>query len=198
MYLSSMVSLALFVLVATLSPGGATTLATASGAHFGLRRSIPLIGGVSAGLASMAALAAAGLAAVLLSAPALQTAMKLVGSAYLLLLAWRVAHGGRPNLDRGVARPASFLSGVGLLWINPKAWAMTLAAAASFSAVSDSVAGSALLLGFTFGLASILSLACWCVAGKLLARALRTDRDWKVLNIVLGVLLVVSTASLWL
>ncbi|MCA3917522.1 MAG: LysE family translocator, partial [Burkholderia sp.] len=59
--------LMLFVIVSTVTPGGATTLATASGAHFGYRRSLPMMAGIAAGLASMAAAAAAGLGSMLLA-----------------------------------------------------------------------------------------------------------------------------------
>ncbi len=47
--------LILFVVVSTITPGGATTLATASGAQFGFRRSMPLMVGIAFGLASLAA-----------------------------------------------------------------------------------------------------------------------------------------------
>ena len=50
--------LILFAVVSTFTPGAATTLATASGAHFGFRRSVPLMAGAALGLASMAATAA--------------------------------------------------------------------------------------------------------------------------------------------
>ncbi|MGW7620021.1 BTAD domain-containing putative transcriptional regulator [Streptomyces antimycoticus] len=64
--------LAVFALIATVTPGGATTLATASGAHFGFRRSAPLMAGIAVGLAAMAAAAAAGLGGVVLAVPWLQ------------------------------------------------------------------------------------------------------------------------------
>ena len=76
---------------ATVTPGGATLLATASGARFGLRRSLPLLAGIAAGLAAVVALAGAGLGSLLQAAPALQSAMRVAGSAYLLWLAWRIA-----------------------------------------------------------------------------------------------------------
>ncbi len=198
MSVASLTPLLLFVLVATISPGGATTLATASGANFGLRKSVPLIVGISVGLASMAALAAAGLAALILSRPALQTAMKLIGSAYLLWLAWQTSKRGRPNFAQDVAKPVTILGGIGLLWINPKGWAMTLSAAASFTAVASGPSRFALVLGAVFLLLSTLSLVVWCVAGLLLARLLRSEAQWRALNIVLGVLLAVSIIPIWL
>lgn len=200
--IASLTPFLLFVLIATISPGGATTLATASGANFGFRRSVPLIAGISLGLATVAACAAAcaaaGLAALLLREPTLQLAMKATGSAYLVWLVWRTATSGRPDLERGVAVPVSFLGGIGLLWINPKAWAMTLSAAASFGALANGPLQLAALLGAAFALSSALSLALWCEAGLLLARVLRTDRQWRALNVVLGLLLAASVVPIWL
>ena len=56
----------LFVAVATVTPGGATMLATASGVRFGFARSIPLMLGIAMGLALLAAVAALGLGRLLL------------------------------------------------------------------------------------------------------------------------------------
>ena len=89
-FLLSVVPLFIFVAVATASPGGATTLAAASGVQFGFRRSIPLIAGISCGLASLAIAAALGLATILLAVPMLQAFVKGIGTAYLLWLAWKI------------------------------------------------------------------------------------------------------------
>ena len=198
MSVTQLIPLALFVLASTVSPGGATTLATASGASFGYRRSLPLIGGIAAGLASMAAAAAAGLAGVLLALPALQLAMKALGSLYLLWLGWQIAQRGAPHRAGTGARPSPFVSGVWMLWHNPKAWAMTTGAAASFVALADGPIHLGLLLGLAFGISALLSLSLWCGAGLLLARLLRTDRQWRILNAVLGGLLALTVVPLWL
>lgn len=198
MALDALSPLIVFAAVSTLTPGGATTLATASGANFGLRRSVPLIAGIAAGLASMAAAAAAGLASLLLAAPSLQLAMKASGSVYLLWLAWQIVNRGPPHLSASAARPTSFLAGAWMLWHNPKGWAMTVGAAASFAALADGPVRLGLLLGITFGLCAAASLSLWCVAGLLLARALRTEAQWRALNVVLGILLAASVLPVWL
>lgn len=189
--------LILFVVVSTVTPGGATTLATASGAHFGYRRSIPFMAGIAAGLASMAASAAAGLGSILLALPSLQLAMKTAGSLYLLWLAWKIGRSGPPHLQAHLAKPTSFLGGVWLLWHNPKGWAMTLGAAASFAALASGPLQLGALLGCAFGIAAILSLSLWCMAGLLLARLLRSDRHWRIVNALLGLLLAASIVPMW-
>lgn len=189
--------LVVFTVVATITPGGATTMATASGAHFGFRRSLPLILGISFGLVSMAAAAAAGLASVLLAAPSLQFAMKALGSLYLLWLAVKIARSGPPHLNGGAARPTRFIGGVLMLLQNPKAWAMTLGAAASFATLASSPGALAVILGLAFGIGCWMSLSLWCVAGQILARLLKTTLQWRILNGVLGGLIVLSIVPMW-
>lgn len=188
--------LVLFALVATISPGGATTLSTISGLNFGFRRSLPLLAGISLGLGSMAALAGLGLSSILLELPVLQLAMKVIGAAYLLWLAWQTARRGQPDLDKDIAKPTNLVAGIGLLWVNPKAWAMTLGAAASFAALADSPQKLAALLGVTFTLFSAVSLALWCAGGILLAKTLKTERQWRILNVALGLLLAASVVPI--
>ena len=185
--LPSIAPLVLFAVVSTVSPGGATTLATASGSQFGFRRSIPLMVGIAVGLAGL-----------LLAAPGLLLVMKAAGSAYLLWLAWKVARSGPPNLNANATVPTTLLGGACLLWLNPKGWAMALGAAASFAMLANGPLKLAMLLGATFGLAALASLSLWCAAGIVLARLLKTPRQWRVLNAVLGVLLATSIAPMWM
>ncbi len=192
-------SLLLFAMITTLTPGGATALATASGVRFGLRRSLPLLAGIAAGLASLAAAAGGGLAVLLLATPALHLALKMGGSAYLLWLAWRIAGSRAPGAGpEAAAVPAGFWTGLLLLWLNPKGWATALGAAASFATLASGPAQLALLLGAVFGAAAAASLLLWCIGGLVLARALRTERQWRVVNGALGLLLALSVLPIWL
>jgi threonine/homoserine/homoserine lactone efflux protein len=173
-------------------------MATTSGVHFGYRRSLPCLMGTASGLASMAAISAAGLAGVLLTAPTLQLVMKGLGSLYLLWLALRVGRSGPPHLKAHLRKPTGFVSGAWILWHNPKAWAVTFGAAASFATLVQGPFQLGALLGFSFGTAAVMSLSLWCVAGSLFARLLRTDSHWRFLNGTLAILLVMSIVSLWI
>ncbi|NTJ64519.1 LysE family translocator [Agrobacterium rhizogenes] len=197
MTIEPLLPLILFALVSTITPGGATTLATASGAHFGFRRSIPVMGGFAFGLGSMACVAAAGLGGVLMAMPMLQIAMKTLGSLYLIWLAVRIGRSGQPQKAGQMAKPTGFLAGVWMLWHNPKGWAMTIGAAASFAALADSPLTLALLLGVTFCVMAAFSLTLWCALGQLFARMLSAPWQWRILNIVLACLLVLSIIPMW-
>jgi threonine/homoserine/homoserine lactone efflux protein len=124
--------------------------------------------------------------------------MKLAGSAYLLWLAWTVGRAGPPAPKAGTEAPTGFLAGACLLWLNPKGWAMALGAAAAFAMLAEGPARLALLLGAVFGIAAAASLSLWCLAGLVLARLLRTERQWRAVNRGLGLLLAASVIPMWL
>ncbi len=195
--LDSLFSLVLFVFVSTISPGGATALATASGVNFGWRRSLPLLSGISFGLGSMAAAAAGGIGALIAEAPHLQLIMKALGSLYLIWLAWQIAWRGSPNAAGIAGKPSGFAVGVWLLWQNPKAWAMTVSAAASYASLTDTPGALAMIMGAVFITLSLFSLAVWCAAGLMLARLLKSDVHWRIANLFLGLLIVVSIIPMW-
>lgn len=198
MALESLVPLLVFAVVATITPGGATTLATASGARFGFRRSLPLIAGMVSGLTALSAATAAGLAGLLLAIPSLQLALKAAGSAYLLWLAWKIAGSGAPGIGPGGAAPTGFVGGLVLLAVNPKAWSMAFGAAASFSALAAEPWRLAALLASALGLSASVALTLWCLAGLVLARRLRTERQWRAVNGALGLLLATSAIPIWM
>lgn len=187
-----------FALAATMSPGGATILATASGTQFGLLRSLPLILGLALGLASLSALSALGLGVLIAAAPRLQLAMKAAGTAYMVFLAYRIATSGTPGASAtGRVEPIGLAPGYAILFLNPKAWMVALSASAAFSGPSTTPYGLALTLALTLGACVMVSLCLWCIGGFLLARALKTDAQWRAVNIGLAAALLASIAPLW-
>jgi threonine/homoserine/homoserine lactone efflux protein len=192
-------SLLAFALVSTLSPGGATTLATASGAQFGLLRSLPLLAGIAIGLASLMGAAALGLGSLAAIMPRLEIVLRVVGSAYFLWLAWTIARQGAPaGKSRNNAKPIGFAAGLLLLWVNPKAWTMAISAVGSFARLTDSPTALAALLAAIFGGSAALSLTIWCLGGSWIAGVIHAPAAWRAVNISLALLLVISIAMLWL
>ena len=102
--LSKLAGLVAFAFVSAITPGPNNTLLWASGAQFGLRRTIPQIAGTDLGLGVMATILASGLAVVLTTVPAVGLALRVAGSLYLLYLAYQIAFSGA--IDRThLARP---------------------------------------------------------------------------------------------
>lgn len=193
-----LLSLVAFAVVATSTPGGATTLATASGAQFGFKRSLPLLGGISIGLATLIGAVGSGLGAVVQSVPQIQMGIRVAGSLYLLWLAWTVSRLCKPTTETGTdVAPIGFATGFLLLWLNPKGWTLAISIASVYAGLSSNPLHLALIVGTAFGLAAALSLTLWCLTGHWLARILKTDNQWRAVNITLGLILVASIVPMW-
>ncbi len=97
MPLDVFLALASFAFVMAFTPGPNNIMLTASGANFGFARSIPHMAGVVVGFVILLVVSGGGLGALLVTFPSLQTALKVVGAAYMLWLAWKIAnaHGGQ-------------------------------------------------------------------------------------------------------
>lgn len=192
-------SLLLFVVAMTFSPGSNNALIASSGVQVGMRRSVPLGLGVMVGTSLMVVISAIGLASIIHSVPSIQTGMKAIGSVYLVWLGWKIAHAGAPDLAvAGHAKPRGFMTGAINTWLNPKGWTMALSAAAGYTALAPSAPQLALILALVFAVVFVPSWALWCGGGQALSRVLRTDRHWAIANAVLGSLVIVSLIPMWL
>lgn len=127
---------ALLVLATATSftPGPNTTLSTALAANFGLRRALRFIVAVPVGWGLLFTLCAAGVGALVVAVPVLRWAILLGGTGYLLWLARRL-WGSRSMAQVDPDRlNVGFWQGVGLQFLNIKAWMLALSIVAGWIA----------------------------------------------------------------
>jgi threonine/homoserine/homoserine lactone efflux protein len=186
-----------FSFVSAVTPGPNNILLWASGATFGLRRTVPHVLGTAVGLGAMALAAAAGIAALLAAVPALGVAMRIAGSAYLLFLAWQIARSG--TLAAGEAsRPLSIPEAAAFQLVNPKAWIFALGAVTTFrppelGEVVGSLAIAAVMMAVILPAAGL-----WAAFGDALGSLLHRERTRRVVNLVLAALVVATIVLVWL
>lgn len=119
-------ALLLFCTAMSFSPGPNTTLSTALAANGGLRRALRFCFAVPTGWTLLMAGSGLGLGALVLGLPAARWALKLAGVAYMLWLAWKVANAGRLAEVDARRLDVTFWQGVGLQFVNIKAWMLAL------------------------------------------------------------------------
>jgi threonine/homoserine/homoserine lactone efflux protein len=166
---------ALLVLATAMSfsPGPNTTLSAALAANHGLRRALPFVCAVPVGWGLLLSLCSLGLGALVLAVPLLGWAIKLLGVAYLLQLAFKISRSRQLGEADAARLNVTFWQGAALQFVNIKAWMLALAI------VSGWIAGRAdpglrfatvlpIMLAYAF--ASNLSYA---LAGSLLRHWLR-------------------------
>jgi len=114
-----------------ITPGPNNVMLTASGANFGLRRTLPHMLGICSGFALQMLAVCAGLGAIFSRWPHLQDGLKWIGAAYLVWLGWRLLRPAEAGAGH-TPRPLTFLEAAAFQFLNPKAWVMNLTAATLF------------------------------------------------------------------
>lgn len=132
---------ALLVLATAMSftPGPNTTLSTALAANDGLRRSLRFVLAVPVGWVLLLALCALGVGALVTGIPALRWAIKGVGIAYLLWLAFKLSRSGQLAQAQQAQLQVGFGQGVLLQFVNIKAWLLALTIVAGWVAGQSDV-----------------------------------------------------------
>lgn len=127
---------ALLVLATATSftPGPNTTLSTALAANGGLRRSLHFVCAVPVGWGLMFVLCAAGLGALIVAQPVLRWAVLLGGVGYLIWLARRLWGSHQLSQVDPSQLNVTFWQGVGLQFLNIKAWMLALSLVAGWVA----------------------------------------------------------------
>lgn len=190
-----------FATAMSFTPGPNTTLSTALGANLGLRRALPFILAVPTGWTLMMVACGVGLAALVLAAPPLRWAIKFGGIAYLVWLAWKLAGARR----LGEADPAQlrvgFWQGVGLQFLNVKAWMLALALAAGWVTSAGALPAPnpgerlAIVCAVMVGFALTSNLA-YALVGSLLRGWLAQGARLVVFNRVMAVVLLAT--AVWM
>jgi threonine/homoserine/homoserine lactone efflux protein len=183
----------LAALALTASPGPANVSLAAMGAAFGARRSLAYQAGSVAGMIVIMAATASGLAALLLAVPGVREAAVVLGLAYILWLAWRIAAAPPRAAVVVPAEPPTALGGLLMQLANPKAYAAVAALFAGFTLADDPLADaltkSVVLLG-----PILFATTLWVHLGALLARLVTRPRTQRRVSLCFALLLVVSTA----
>ena len=165
-------ALVLFVALMVGTPGPANILAMAAGASWGVRVCLPFVFGLTCGKLFVNLCVALGLLALISAEPLAMEVLRIISGAYLLWLAWRIAGMRLRGGHRADAEKPGFLAGLIVHPLNPKAWAMVIAAYAQFAEPEGSWLLQSVVITLTFFAVQSMMHPLWCYGGMRLAKAL--------------------------
>ena len=125
-------ALLLLAFASSFTPGPNTTLSTAIAANRGLRGALRFVCAVPAGWALLYLLCALGIGALVLALPALRWGVLALGVAYMLWLAFKLSRAGQMTAIDTSRLNVTFWQGVGLQFVNIKAWMLALTLSAGW------------------------------------------------------------------
>jgi threonine/homoserine/homoserine lactone efflux protein len=185
-------SFLVFCVIMAGSPGPNNMMMLTAGVRAGTRRSLPLAFGVSCGMMLLLTAVGLGLGAAFAALPVLKIVMRALSAAFLIWLAWKIANAGPVHADGADMKILGFRTGVAFQWINPKSWAVTTSAVATYLPEGGGlpfILGGAAILGIV----AMGATTIWIMFGGYLSRFLRVARRARIFNIAMAVLLLAST-----
>jgi threonine/homoserine/homoserine lactone efflux protein len=191
--------LAMFALVASITPGPNNLLVMRSGAAFGIRRTLWHVAGVEIGFAGLIILSHFGIGVLLLALPGAFAVLRWGCFAYLVWLAWLILKDGRPQASAVVsaaARPMRCIEAILFQLINPKAWMMSVTIVSAFYgsvAPSNLDVAVATLLCIAIGTPCILIWTAW---GAAINQLLKQPRARQAFSYVMAVM--VMGSAIWM
>lgn len=198
--LAALTPLAVFMFVASITPGPNNVMLATAGAVAGFRATLPHLFGISVGHAVQIVLIGLGIGSLFATAPWLVGVLRFASAAYLLWLAWSLARAALPEPGQTprAGQPLSFVGAALFQWVNPKAWMMALTVCSAFLDVGADGANSLrslLLVALVSMLVNFPCVAVWAAAGVALRRWLTVPRRWLAFNWTMAAALVATAAS---
>ena len=194
----SLLALASFTFVASITPGPNNLMLAASGVGFGLRRTLPTMAGVWVGFLVLVLVCGVGVGALITQNPAAALALKVAGTGYLVYLAWMLRGNFTADAADGRARPMSFVAAAAFQFANPKAWIMGVTAASAFL---PGLGGDWAALGILCLVVCGVNGPCitsWAVLGAAIRSRLDDPRWQRRFSGLMVVLTLYAAAAIWL
>ncbi|MGL4637649.1 MAG: LysE family translocator [Beijerinckiaceae bacterium] len=191
--MDTLIPLITYAFVTSVTPGPNNIMLTASGANFGFRRTIPHMLGISIGFGFMVVVMGLGLGAMFIALPQLQLVLKVVGAAYMLWLAWKIANSAAPGGDsESRAVPFTFLQAAAFQWVNIKAWMMAIGTIAVYVPTGEGQWRGLAIAALVFSLVNLPTVSLWAAVGVGIRQFLQNATALRAFNITMALLLVLS------
>lgn len=186
------IALLTFAFASSVTPGPNNLMLMASGANYGLRRTLPHMLGISLGHMVMVFAVGVFLLRVFSQFPALNLALKILSVTYMLWLAWRIATAVPQDAKAVTGTPLTFLQAAAFQWVNPKAWFMAITAITAYTPAALGIIGGAALVAVIFAAVNFPTIALWAWIGVQVRRFLGTPARLRIFNITMALLLLAS------
>ena len=186
------IALLTFAFASSVTPGPNNLMLMASGANYGLRRTLPHMLGISLGHMVMVFAVGVFLLRVFSQFPALNLALKILSVTYMLWLAWRIATAVPQDAKAVTGTPLTFLQAAAFQWVNPKAWFMAITAITAYTPAALGIIGGAALVAVIFAAVNFPTIALWAWIGVQVRRFLGTPARLRTFNITMALLLLAS------
>ncbi len=187
---SSLIGIAVFGFVTSVTPGPNNTYLLTSGMNFGTRRSLTYINGIMVGLVLMFSAIYLGVGALFDAYPQIQQWLKYIGFAYILYMAYGIISSSFAHKHEEI-RQVGFFRATLFQLVNPKAWIVVMSVVAAYLPEKPTITQVVLTLS-VFLITTYPGAVIWAAFGEAMSGLLSKTTPRRVFNITAAVLLVAS------
>ena len=187
---SQLISLLLFGIAASLSPGPNNIMTSYTAFNFGIKKTIPTMLGVIIGWTLLVILLQIGSLVVFQKFEIIQKIVRFFGSIYLIYMAYKISFSSTKS-EKFSPQPVTFLNTFFFQFVNPKSIIIALAAISMFINPQENLIRDSIILTIIFFLMAVGSQAAWCLMGKYLRKFATSEQFIQNFNYTMSFLLIV-------
>ena len=190
-------SLSLFMLVTSCSPGPNNIVASYSAFNYGLVKTVPHMFGVIFGFTTLVVVMNFGFINIFKKFPILQEVLKYTGSIFLIYLAYKIAF-SKVESNSSSNNPVKFIETFFFQFLNPKGVIVAIIMVSTYvESGKNFINYSFLVIGVAFFFACF-SIMFWTLVGKFLRKFATNEKFIKRFNYLMSFLLIGCIATFYL
>ena len=192
-----LLSLSLFMLVTSCSPGPNNIVASYSGFNFGVIKTVPHILGVTLGFTALIISLIVGLINVFKLYPLIQEVLKYLGTLFLLYLAFKISF-SNSNKNSSSENPVKFIETFFFQFLNPKGVIVGIIIVSTYIHLDENYINYSFQVIILALLFSVTSITSWTLVGKFLRKFATNEKFIKYFNYAMSLLLLLSIVTFYL
>ena len=192
-----LLSLCLFMLVTSCSPGPNNIVASYSAFNFGLVKTVPHMFGVIFGFTTLVVVMNFGFINIFKKLPILQEVLKYTGSIFLIYLAFKIAF-SKVKSNSSSNNPVKFIETFFFQFLNPKGVIVSIIMVSTYvESGKNFINYSSWVIGVAFFFACF-SIMFWTLVGKFLRKFATNEKFIKRITYLMSFLLIGCIATFYL
>ena len=192
-----LLSLSLFMLGTSCSPGPNNIVASYSGFNFGVIKTFPHMLGVIFGFTSVVCVLNFGLINIFKLYPIIQEILKISGSIFLVYLAYKIAFSKNVKENKK-ENPVKFIETFFFQFLNPKGVIVAIIIVSTYVESGSNFINYSFWVILVSFLCAFISITFWTFVGKFFRRFATNEKFIKVFNYVMSCLLLSCIATFYL
>ena len=192
-----LLSLSLFMLGTSCSPGPNNIVASYSGFNFGVIKTFPHMLGVIFGFTTVVCVLNFGLINIFKIYPLIQEILKISGSIFLVYLAYKIAFSKNVKENKK-ENPVKFIETFFFQFLNPKGVIVAIIIVSTYVESGNNFINYSFWVILVSFMCALISITFWTFVGKFFRRFATNEKFIKVFNYVMSSLLLACIATFYL